>query len=236
MFFSDIHIHLLCNTDDGPQTAEEMYKMVDAAYQQGTRLICVTPHFAPSDFGNNSKDSEAAFAMLTEYCEKYKDLSLFMGNELFCVGDELQWLKNGYCKTMNNTRYVLAEFPFMEKEKNIIRSLETLLGSGYVPIIAHAERYFNLSIKQLFRLQENGVLVQINVPNNALKPSFKEKCRVKKLLSNRLVDFVSTDAHNLTSRPPYMEEFYNTVSKKYGEEYANAVFCTNAEKLLTEEN
>ncbi len=235
MFFSDIHNHLLYNTDDGAPTYGDMVKMVSEAYKNGTRLICATPHFAPSDFGNNTDNALQAFNELSDYCkEHYKDLTLYLGNELFCDGNEVQWLKEGYCKTLNNTRYVLVEYLFPEKEKNIIKSLEALLCAGYVPIIAHAERYNNLSLGGIRKLKENGVLLQMNVKNYKTL-DIGLNMRIKRLLSNRLADFISTDAHNLTTRPPYMGEYYEKISQKYGSSYADAIFCTNAKRLLTEE-
>ena len=235
MFFSDIHNHLLYNTDDGAKSFDEMVKMVSAAYNGGTRLICATPHFAPSDFGNNSLNAESAFNELSAYCkENYKDLTLLLGNELFCDGNEVQWLKEGYCRTLNNTRYVLAEYPFPEKEKVIIKSLEAILCAGYVPIIAHVERYNNLSLGAIRRLKEDGVLLQMNVKNYKTL-DIGLNLRIKRLLSNRLADFISSDAHNLTTRPPLMGEYYKKISRKYGAPYAENIFCTNAKRLLTEE-
>ena len=44
MFFADIHIHALAGVDDGPSDEEEMFAMIDKAYDQGVRAICFTPH------------------------------------------------------------------------------------------------------------------------------------------------------------------------------------------------
>ena len=61
MQFSDIHIHVLYNCDDGAKSMEDMYKMIDAAYVDGTRYICLTPHYNPGYFGENSEKSKASF-------------------------------------------------------------------------------------------------------------------------------------------------------------------------------
>lgn len=42
--FVDIHCHSLAGVDDGAQSIEEMYKMLDIAYEDGIRTICFTPH------------------------------------------------------------------------------------------------------------------------------------------------------------------------------------------------
>ena len=45
--FADIPFHGLWGVDDGPETEAEMYQLLDAAYAEGTRWLCVTPHFHP---------------------------------------------------------------------------------------------------------------------------------------------------------------------------------------------
>ena len=237
MFFSDIHIHLLYGADDGAKNREEMFAMADKAYSDGTRLICATPHCCPTDFGDNRKSVETAFSELEQYCaEKYPDLRLFLGNELFCDSESSVWLKNGFCKTMNGNRYVLTEFPFGESEAMICKTVQNLLNSGYVPIIAHAERYPKLSIARIRELRQNGVLIQINARESFRGSDFFEKHRLKRILSGKLADIVSSDAHDLNGRPPCLSKFYKLVSRKYGVEYAESIFRTNGERILTEEN
>ena len=232
MFFSDIHSHLLYGVDDGASTREEMIAMTDMAYADGIRLLCVTPHCCPDWFGNNRQAVDETFEELKAYCaEKYPDLKLVLGSELFYGGDGVMWLKNGLCKSMCGTKYVLTEFGVDESEKSILKSINELFNKGYIPIIAHAERYYGLSIKQIEVLRKGGVLVQINV-FDMHRVSLREKIRLKKLLSKGLVDFVSTDAHDLHNRPPRMSACYNYVSAKYGAEYANKIFFANAKELF----
>lgn len=233
MFFSDIHTHILYGADDGPKTKEEMFALADKIYADGIRLLCATPHCYPRWCGDNRRSADKAFAELQEYCgEKYPDLRLFLGNELYMDNDSLNWLKNGFCKPMGNTRYVLAEFSFTQPEKHIIRAVQSLLNSGYVPIIAHAERYTKLTLKSIAELRRNGALIQVNSRKSFGGFDFLEKRRLKSILSNRLADIVSTDAHDMGERAPCMPEFYQAVTEKYGREYADDIFRNNAEKLF----
>ncbi len=232
MFFSDIHTHLLYGVDDGATDKNEMISMVDAAYNDGTRLICATPHCCPDLFGNNRESIDLAFKELTDYCaNKYPDLKLILGSELFYGGDGVMWLKNSLCKPLGGTKYVLVEFGVDEPEASVLKSIHELFNKGYIPIIAHAERYVKLRIKQISELCKNGVFVQVNSVDMRKLP-FWQKLRLKKLLSKRLVNFVSTDTHGLYNRPPCMSVFYKYVSEKYGESYADEIFCLNAEKLF----
>lgn len=234
MFFSDIHMHILYGTDDGPKTPEEMFKMADIAYKNGTRLICATPHFCPGNFGDNRERSEQAFKVLKEYCkEKYPDLKLYLGNEFYYLLEGLSWLKSGVCHTMGNTRYALVEFDVNASENEIAEGIDRILNSGFVPIIAHAERYRKLSFKRLWAIRQNGALVQVNA--QSFKTDFFTlgvKARLKVMLFENGVDFVSSDAHGLVHRVPDMTYAYNYLVEKYGDEYAERLCHGNAENLI----
>lgn len=232
MFFSDIHSHLLCGVDDGAKNYEEMTAMADAAYKDGVRLICATPHCCPDWFGNNREKAEKAFDELKNYCkEKYPDLRLILGSELYYGGDGIMWLKNGLCKSMGKTKYVLTEFGVDEAESAIEKSVHELFNMGYIPIIAHAERYSKLSFGKIEEFHKNGVLVQVNCADPKKIPFF-EKRRLMKLLSEGIADLASTDAHDSCHRPPIMSGFYKWVSQKYGEEYSDGIFRMNAMKIF----
>ena len=82
--------------------------------------------------------------------------------------------------------------------------------------------------------------MQIN-SSSVLKPKlFGEKYKFMKkraqfFMEQDLVHFVASDMHNLGPRPPYMQEAYQIISKKYGKAYANALFRENQEILLKDE-
>ncbi len=68
--------------------------------------------------------------------------------------------------------------------------------------------------------------MQIN-SSSVLKPKlFGDKFMKKRACFFRegFVHFVASDMHNLDDRPPYMEESYQIISKKYGVAYAEQLF------------
>jgi protein-tyrosine phosphatase len=233
MFFSDIHTHVLYNTDDGAKKREDMYKMIDAAYKSGTRLLFATPHFAPSFFGDNREMADHAFRVLKEYCdEKYTDLEVIFGNELYYRHDCISWLKGGLCRTMGETGYLLVEFNVKDSEDRIAEGIYRLQNLGYIPILAHAERYKNLSVGRIWSFRENGVLVQINTESIVSPKDFGQKKRVKALIEKGYVDFISTDTHDLKRRPPEMDKSYEIFAEKYGRRYADDLFRNNALRIF----
>ena len=81
---------------------------------------------------------------------------------------------------------------------------------GYIPIIAHPERYkyFQNDYKKLDELILDGVLFQCNYGSIIGKYGKEAKKLFKYMLSNDLVTFLSTDVHRSDS------EIINLLKKK----------------------
>ena len=85
-----------------------------------------------------------------------------------------------------------------------------------------------------------GCYTQVN-SSSILKPKlfgdtykFMKK-RARYFLERDLVHIVASDMHNLDSRPPYMKEAYEIVSKKYGLDKARELFMLNPEKIIKDQ-
>lgn len=235
MEFTDIHSHMLFGADDGPKTETEMYQMAQAAYEDGIRTICVTPHYHPGYFGNNISAIDRAFTLLERYmAQQYPCMQLFLGNELRYSQDCVSWLEEGYCRTMNQTRYVLIDFLEVESEKTIIAGIEKILNAGYIPILAHVERYRSLGVSQhrLKELHTNGVLIQVDAQSLFGGFGLSAKWKCKAILSQKLADIVASDAHDLLKHPPALSKSYDYISRKYGSIYAENICHKNAWNLL----
>ncbi len=203
----DLHSHLLCNVDDGAKTEQEMYAMLDAAYQDGIRAICATPHYSPYLFGETLQTSERSYALLQKYVrEHHPDMYLFIGHELGYHRGALNALTDGRCRTVAGSRYVLVDFPESVDFFEIKSAMSELLHSGYVPILAHTERYPTLyaRLSWLEEFVRDGGVVQLNAASATGAGGLRAAAQWKKLVRKGLAHIISSDAHNLTTRPPRM--------------------------------
>ena len=149
----------------------------------------------------------------------------------------------GEIHSLANSRYVLVEFKYGIHPKDLENAIYNITTSGKIPVIAHIERYECLekNIKLIEKLIEHGVKIQVNA-ESVLKPKLfgdkhkKYKQRAKYFLEKDIVDIISSDAHNLDTRKPYMKEAYDVILKKYGEEKAKLLFELNAENILRDED
>ena len=235
MAFSDIHSHILFNCDDGAADESTMFKMLDCAYEDGARYMCFTPHFHPGYFGDNRLSSEEAFGVISKYAaEKYPDLHLALGNELRYEQGSVSWLAEKKCRTLNGTSCVLVDFNERETKRNIEEGIDSLLCAGYTPILAHAERYDAVcdDMKFFDSYLQRGMLVQMDVGSLFKDVGARSYRADKKLLKNRMINFVSSDAHNMGDRPPGIEEAYWYIEEKCSTQYANAICFDNAFNLI----
>lgn len=233
MLFTDIHTHMIAGVDDGAKDTAEMYALLDASYKDGARNICCTPHFHPGYYGQNGSRSLKNFQKLRQYAEqKYPDLKLFLGNELHYSQGCLEWIGDGLCRTLNGTRCVLVDFEPDTRYRVIEDAVMSFLCRGYVPVLAHVERYACFWKRSRFikRLHDTGAVIQINASSVL---GAHRHSGVKKILQEHVVDIVASDTHNLDSRPPMLSAAYEEVVQKYGEEYANAIFVLNPTAVLT---
>lgn len=249
----DIHTHVLYGLDDGSQDLEMTMKLIDIEYEQGVRGIFLTNHSyglaITSDYGGKATHNEELYyekylVISDAVKEKYPDLKLFTGCEILCSSWEMgalaEYIQEGIYPTMNGTRYVLLEFEPHETDgvSEMIECLEFALNKGYIPIIAHAERYgalYDDALSDVIRMRELGCKVQINLysveqDRGSLGGSRRELANL--FLEHHLVDFVGTDTHNLTYKSPEAAVGAAAIRAKYGDEYADEVLFKNAEKML----
>ena len=233
--FTDIHIHMLSNVDDGASSPTEMRDMLDLAYQDGSRVFCLTPHFHPAYYGDNIQAVEAGYSELVDYAnKKYPDVRLFLGNELHYSLNCLEWLNKGTCKTLNHTRNVLVDFPQNVDRKTIFDAVYRLLNNGYIPVVAHVERYDDLSFncRDLLRLKGCGAYIQIDASSLFGAWGSIAKMKSRRMIKKRLVDLVCSDAHDLFRRPPQLSGAYRYVCGKCGHQYAEQLFSETPLKIL----
>ncbi len=233
MFFADIHCHVLACTDDGPGSVEEMYALTDAVYRDGTRLLCLTPHYHPGYYDDNTTRFAEATALLSTYTQKkYPDLHLLPGNELHYSPGCLCWLANRNCRTIGNTRYILVDFTADSAAEYIIHGLHQLLNRGFTPILAHTERYSSLHLSHLESLKRNGILFQLNADSFLSRRNFFQYRRASTILRKELADFVASDAHDTLLRPPHMTAAYHYLTQKYSIAYADFLCWHHAVSLF----
>ena len=236
----DIHSHILFGIDDGADTIAESLEMLKMAEKQGVKNVFCTSHHWQAE----SSDYDLNFDLLKEkIISEGIDIKLHKGMEILCEDDRyfpetLRDINNGTVKTLNGTDYLLLEMsPFMSAEE-IYECVNTVFEqTGKKVVLAHIERYSVLDGEDsvIAQLKELGCLFQINAYSLVNEKYERIRSFARKLLAQKLVDFIGSDAHRVNHRPPEILSGVDYIYENCDEEYADAVCFRNAERMLLNE-
>ncbi len=239
----DLHSHIVFDVDDGPKSIDDSRALLEEAYAQGVRTIVSTSHRRKGMFETPEDKIAANFKAVQDLAQDIApDLRILYGAEIYYTSDILDKLENNLIPKLNDTRYALIEFSMNTPYREIHNALTNVLMLGITPVIAHIERYDALenNEKRVKDLINMGCYTQVN-SSSILKPKlfgdtykFMKK-RTRYFLEKDLVHIVASDMHNVDSRPPYMKEAYEIVSKKYGLDKARELFMLNPEKIIKDQ-
>lgn len=207
----DIHTHILPNVDDGSSDFDTSCKLLELELENGVNKVICTPH---QNYLNLNKD------LLIEKFNEFKnkinlDIELYLGSEIYYYKGFLNDLENGKLLTLNNSKYILIEFS-TSQNTDIIDIVYSIRLKGYIPIIAHIERYSYLNNEDYLKIKKEGALIQINASSFNYTNTKKI---IKYLLKNNLVDFVASDCHDLNRRSVDFFKIKKYIYKKYKEQY-----------------
>lgn len=220
----DVHCHLIPGVDDGSGDLEESIRAIEEEYQQGVRTIICTSHISGEDTGEKGEKIRQQFQLLCGALKKTafgRDMKLYLGNEVFYSDTALELLKEGTANTMAGSQYVLVEFSPSVEYRVMYRGMRNLLTSGFLPILAHMERYECLAKEgHLRELEEAGIYLQVNAATIKAGVFDQTANRVKKLVKQGRIHFLGTDTHGMSYRPPKIADAARWIERHCGEETA----------------
>ncbi|MCR5704592.1 MAG: hypothetical protein K6G85_08205 [Eubacterium sp.] len=233
---TDLHNHILYGVDDGSDSLETSLEIIKQEYEQGVRNIILTPHFHIGECMPKQEKMQEHFEVLQKAVKKqYPDMKLYLGNEVMACNDMPDLLEEGRILSLAGSRYVLVEFYPTVREKEMERYLMDLISGGYIPIIAHCERYQCLRKKigvinreQILHLIEMGVYFQVN----ATSLLGREKKFVLKMMKENFLYFIATDAHSTGRRGVYWDECLKVLEKKFTPGYLQWLLVDNPQKVI----
>ena len=228
----DIHNHLVPGVDDGSDSLETSRKLIERAIQDGITDILTTPHFIK---GNKADiERQEMLGRFEQLKEDVKDLkiNLYLGNELYIDYQLDELLMEKRISSLNDSRFVLVEFPFTRYEDEYDEYLYNI-SLNYEIIIAHPERYeyVQKDLKFTDRWLENNYYLQVN--QDSFFASDRKKT-VLKMVEEGLVSMVASDGHNL-HRPVVLKDCYEFVRKKFSKDIADKLFEINPRHIINDE-
>ncbi len=235
--YVDIHCHVLPGVDDGAADVEQSQRMLRMAAQEGVCDIIVTPHYKAGR-GRRNATCERVRTLVQEMQDWLDSESipihLYTGNEILYNYEIDNLLESHEVCTLADSFYVLVEFSPSDEYAYIKSGVQKILMAGYVPVVAHIERYDVLRkhMEYVEELVDMGAYLQVNAASITGKSGWLVKRCVLKWIRQELIYAVGTDAHDDQKRVPQLTGAYEIVEKHCGRDTAEELFYRNPKRIL----
>ena len=152
---------------------------------------------------------------------------------LYVSGVE-ELLKQGEIFTIADTKYVLLEFYQGVRYQDMFQGLSRVVRKGYIPVLAHVERYVCLyqSVERIEELRYLGIVIQMNTECFFQRIPDVRMVWYRKLMKAGYVQLISTDAHGADRKPPRMRKAVEWLERHCDPGLVERVLYENPARLL----
>lgn len=221
----DVHSHIINEIDDGSKSIEMTISMLKKAEQSGTTDIIATPHFMRGRFEVEYRDVVKRVEELKDIArENNININIYAGQEVYFSKNILNYYNDKMIGTINNTKYMLIEFPMLEFNiEEAINTIYELQIRGITPIIAHPERYrqFIKDPSLINSFIKEGMLFQLNAGSIAGGFGKDVKKTATKYLEDNIYSFIGSDAHRDIGRDTNMKDALEILGENKVNEFIN---------------
>lgn len=225
--FTDLHNHCMWGMDDGAKTFSETCRMLKLAAEAGTVTLAATPHVTPGRHPFPLETYHQRLAQMRRWAEdEGLMLTILEGTEVWYTDRALPMLRDGLIPTLGGTPCVLMEFSPDVQWREFQRAAEAIFRGGYVPVIAHIERYRGLygHAEDLKRLhQDIDVAYQVNAAAVVQPRGLFQHMFLKRMLHQGNIDLIATDAHDDRERAHDLRAAFTRLKRRYGEQCARTL-------------
>ena len=242
--FTDIHGHYAWGIDDGIPSKEEAIKALEMAKDQKISTIVATPHIT---CGTTTSDD---LKLIVHRIEEFKglaegyDIDVIKGCELMLNHHVDEALNKNIYLPIEDTSYILCEYNVRKPTEDFLDQFEDYIMNvklaGYIPVVAHVERYFHevIDLDYVQFLIDLGCVIQVNTTSILGTGHAVHHDNAIALLDAQMVHVVATDTHKtMGGRIPNMQTCFDALLKAgYQREYAELLLKKNPERLLKNED
>jgi tyrosine-protein phosphatase YwqE len=194
----DIHSHLLHGIDDGARTFDDTLRLTKALQGFGISQLITTPHIIEHVWDNSRELIKAKKADTQMELRKHQIKIPFHAAAEYMMDDHfVQLFKNGDLLTIKDN-YVLVEMSYINPPIQLYSILFDLQVAGYIPVLAHPERYlfYHQNFGEYLKLKRAGCLFQLNLLSVVGYYGEEIAKIAEKLLQQGMYSFVGSDVHH----------------------------------------
>ncbi|ABW67460.1 tyrosine-protein phosphatase [Desulfosudis oleivorans] len=197
----DIHNHILPGIDDGAADIGQSLAMARMAEKDGITDIVATPHLMDPQL-DRPAILERVSVLNSKLTADGIHVRVHAGAEIpfYMLEEARHWIG------LAGSKCLLVEFPAHAVPPVAEGMFHRVGVLGYTVIIAHPER--NLEVmdrpERLLSLLKPGILVQITTDSLTGRMGEDARACARYLVKKGHVDFIATDAHDDSTRPPLL--------------------------------
>ena len=194
--FIDIHSHILPGIDDGAKDIEESLELISEMKKLGFSKIIGTPHIYKGLYENDKASISKSFKTLIKKSENYIDISY--AAEYMLDSSIIEIAKNKSLLTLKDN-YVLVEISMISEINNLKEIIFEIQTNGYIPVIAHPERYlyYSRNFNKIENFKRLGCKLQLNLLALTGFYGVEVLNFSEKILSCGLYNFCGSDVHKM---------------------------------------
>ena len=206
--FCDCHCHLLPGVDDGVKQMDETLRILNRWESLGVKEVWLTPHIM-EDIPNKPTELRTKLAELMNNYDGNIHLHLAAENML-----------DNLFKTRLETRelmpigktgtHLLVETSYYNPPMDMERLMDSIKEKGFIPILAHPERYQYMDMRDYKTWKQKGVRLQLNVPSLVGAYGLEVERKAEMLLETEMYDYCGSDTHSMR----FVEYFLNSKMAK----------------------
>ena len=217
----DLHSHLIPGIDDGSQSMEESLSLLKGMEALGYEKMIITPHIMLDAYRNTPEIIRNGLKSLREEAVKEGiGIEIDAAAEYYLDDGFEDLLQKGDMLTIKE-EYLLFETSYFAKPMQLEEMIFAISTSGYIPLMAHPERYRYVKdlLREYGRFKELGVMFQVNINSFGGHYGRDAKYKANFLRKEGMIDFLGSDVHRAKQ--------VKTLSKVFESEAYRDIFAHN---------
>jgi len=244
--FVDLHCHFVSQIDDGCRNSTETEALLVGLGRLGFSHVVATPHMRPGMFDNTQVDLRRAYRSTITQLETASEPvpSTSLGSEHFFDALVVEAVHRGAGLPYRADEQVLehgerhggallVEFHDLSPLALIEQQLFRLQTAGYLPVLAHPERYRQVwsDPTVVDRLQERGCVALLDLAAIVGKYGARAQETAQRLLSDGCYHAACSDAHR-PSDVEAVERAMTQIAREYGHDELDLLLSAGPGALL----
>lgn len=196
----DVHSHLLPGIDDGVKTVDEAIEILGYMKSLGYRKVITTPHVISDIYRNTPATIAEALARVRQRLEETGvNIAIDAAAEYYLDESLMAAITSSEKLLTIGGRYLLFETNFLNEPLNLKEFVFLAASKGYIPVLAHPERYMYLhnDFDRISDLLNRGVLFQLNTTSLTGYYSKPAQQMAFRLIDRGLVHWLGSDCHHM---------------------------------------